>query len=50
MTSLQKRILWAVAAISFVFNSCALGFGLWSDHDLEKRGISIAAILAEGGR
>ena len=49
MSSLQKRILWGMAVLSFVFNSCALGFGLWSDHDLEKRGISIA-ILAEGGR
>lgn len=50
MTSLQKRILWGMAAFSFMFNSCALGFCLWSDHDLEKRGISIEAILAEGKR
>lgn len=48
MTRLQTRILWAVAAFSIVFNSCALGFCLWHDQQSAEAGISIEAILAEG--
>lgn len=50
MSSLQKRILWAVAVFSFVFNACCLGFCSWNDSEMEKNGISIEAILAEAKR
>ena len=50
MTTLQKRILWAVAMFSFVFNLSCLGFCYWNDNEMEKEGISIEAILAEGKR
>ena len=50
MSSIQKRILWAVAVFSLVFNSCCLGFCEWNDHEMEQAGISIEAILAEGRR
>ena len=50
MSNTQKRILWAVAAFSFVFNLSCLGFCYWNDHEMEKAGISIEALLAEGKR
>ena len=50
MSTFQKRILWAVAMFSFVFNLSCLGFCYWNDSELEKDGISIEAILAEGKR
>ena len=50
MSSTQKRILWAVAMFSFVFNLSCLGFCYWNDNEMEKAGISIEAILAEGRR
>lgn len=50
MTRLQTRILWAVAVFSIVFNMCCFSFCMWSDYQLEKVGISIETILAEGGR
>lgn len=50
MTTFQKRILWAVAMFSFVFNLSCLGFCYWNDSEMEKDGISIEAILAEGKR
>ena len=49
MSSTQKRILWAVAAFSFVFNLSCLGFCYWNDREMEKDGIYIETIL-EGGR
>ena len=50
MTSLQKRILCVMVALSFVVNSGALAVGVWCAHDLAKQGISIESILAEGKR
>ena len=50
MSSTQKRILWAVAVFSFVFNLSCLGFCYWGDGEMEKDGIRIEAILAEGKR
>ena len=49
MSSIQKRILWAVAVFSFVFNLSCLGFCYWNDNEMEKEGIYIETIL-EGGR
>ena len=48
MTTIQKRRLWAVATCSFVFNLSCLGFCYWNDSEMEKAGISIEAILADG--
>ena len=50
MSSTQKRILWAVAVFSFVFNACCLGFCYWNYSEMEKGGVYIEAILAEGRR
>jgi len=50
MTNLQKRILCVAFALSLVVNSVALAVGAWCAHDLEKQGISIESILAEGKR
>lgn len=50
MTRLQKRILWAALWLNLVINGACLGACLWSDYQLEKAGISIETILAEGKR
>ena len=49
MSNTQKRILWAVAVFSFVFNACCFGFCEWNYREMEKDGIYIETIL-EGGR
>lgn len=47
MTKLQKRILWAVAMFSIVFNFCCLCLCWYSDRQLEKQGIEISKLLEQ---
>lgn len=50
MTSKQVRILMIMTWLNIAINGACLAACWYSDHQLEKQGITIENILAEGTR
>lgn len=48
MSTIEKRILAIASVLVIISTAAAIGSSLWRDHSLEKQGIRIEAILAEG--
>lgn len=50
MTTFQKRFIIGFTAFCLAISISALATSFWCERDLEKNGINIEALLAEGKR